>query len=655
MSDGALKFVLDLEQKISGLEKSINAVDEVTAKIEKMTSVVDKLEAAQLKIKVPKALKETEKQVTATSNAHIDLGKRIGKTSAATLTMEQDFKSAREELNRLKAPAALKKIRDEIEAIHNPLRELEESRLSKITGGIGEGMFGGIAKLASGVFIGEAIMGAFRGVVDLIGSAIKGLVDLGKKALETAGHQEKVALSFKQLLGDAPAGELLGYLDKLSTKTGVNGEKLQQMARDFLASGAAAEEIRPLMAGALDMASLLGGSEAAVERSTRALSDMMVTGRATDDVFKALRLTEQDAFASIMESTGKNLKDVKELMGQGKIAGKDITASVLGALQRKTTGGKLGEFADQAGQTLEARLMHLQDIPTRLFQGLADGPAFAQISTFIDKLQKFFDPSSPIGAKLEAALNRVFDALASKLGNIDLEKFSTGLIDFLDKLPGRVERLVEVLGKLMNLASPFLKAAGGSGGETGFAGKALDNGLDNYASGLGVLANPSIGGIAGQVWKEIKGLGKITGLSDPISGDTLSGLAKGMNMGAKGRAFGSDLAAGVEAGYRDKAEIHSPSKVFQRLGEHTVEGFTLGVRGMHNEVQDSFRPMVDIMSPSLGAPSAPGGMMGGGMNFTVNVDVAGGGSARETAEEVARLVPMQIAIAFDRWREEFGV
>jgi len=647
MSDNGLKFVLELEQKIGGIEKSIAAVDEATAKLEKMTAVVGKLESAQQKIKPPNALKETAKQVTATDNAFTELEKKLGITSKATLTLEQELRNAREELNRLKAPDALRKIRDEIEAIHNPIKELEVSRLGKLTSGIGEGMFGGIARMASGVFIGEAILGAFRGVADLIGSAITGLMNLGKQALLTAGHQEKVALSFKQLLGEAPAADLLGYLDTLSTKTSVSGERLQDMARDFLASGAAANEVRPLLAGALDMASLLGGSEAAVERSTRALSDMMVTGRATDDVFKALRLSEQDAFAAIMASTGKDLKSVKELMGQGKIAGKDITASVLQALSRKTKGGALGEFADQAGQTLEARLMHLQNIPTRLFQGLADGPAFAQITAFLDKLQKFFDPASPMGAKMMEALNRTFDVLATKLQKIDLNEFGDKMIGFLDKLPDRIERLVIALEKLLGLAGKVVGVLAGPS-ETVDTFRKTAVGKDKAVKG---------GGFMSYVEDSMK-FGLNFGIGDAgqfaAAGDSIW-AALGIGGGSKAKDAGANMAASIESGFRQKAEIHSPSKVFERLGAHTAEGFTLGVRGMHNDVQAAFRPMVDIASPSAGAPSAPSGMMGGGMSLTVNVDVAGGGSAKETAEEVARIVPMQISMALDRWREEFGV
>lgn len=633
MSDNGLKFVLDLEQKLTGIEKAIGAIDTATSKIERMTAVVDKLEMAQQKIKAPKALKETEKQVTANNNAFTDLEKKLGLTSKATLTMEQQFKSARDELKRLKAPAELKKIRDEIEAIH----------AGKIGGamvphGMGEGMFSGVGKIASGMFLAEGAMGAIRAMTSVIESAVTGMVNLGKQALLTAGHQEKVALSFKQLLGKDAASEMLGYIDRLSTKTAVSGDKLQEMARQFLDAGAAASEVRPLLAGALDVASILGGSEAAVERATGALSKLRLSGKATEETFEGLKLTEEAAFASIMKASGKNLQDVKGLMGEGKIGRVDMTNSVLDALRRKTSGGALGEFADQAGQTLEARLLHLENIPTRLFERLADGPAFAKISGFIDKLANFFDPSSPMGAKMMEALTRTFDIMAAKLEKVDLNKLGEQLIGFLDKLPERIDRVavaIERLGGLgVKLAAPALTGKDEGGLFSYMSGLAKSGGLFGTAEGM----------------KRVEALGDFSG-KGKIAKSTWTGFGDGAD--AEAMWAGRKLAAQVERGFREKAEIHSPSKVFERLGRHTVEGFNLGVRGMHDDMNDAFRPMVDIASPSSGAPSAPSGMMGS-ITISAPIHIDGSKSPQETAEAVARILPAQLAIALDRLSGEFA-
>ena len=629
MSDG-LKFVLELDQKMSGLEKAINSVGEATSKIEKMTEVVERLEASQKKIKAPAALLETKKKVDETTDAFTK--------------MDREIAAARDELKKLRAPDELLKIKKQLHDIKSPVREI--GGMQRLFSDVGKGMFGGIAGMASGVFIGQAITGAFSAAIDMIGRAVSGIIDIGKEAITAAGHQERLGLSFKQLLGEEPAKALLADLDKLQTKTALTGTQLSELARGFLNAGATAEEIRPLLAGALDMGSLLGGSEQAIQRASQALSEMFIKGKAEEGVFTALNITEKQAFADLEKRTGLGMARLKELMAKGKLDGRDLVGSVLSAIEGKG-GGKIGTFAAEAGKTLDARMTHLKDIPGRLFEGAADGPGFAKLSDFIDKLQKFLDPSSSMGSKMQEALNRTFDALATKLQNIDLDKFADKMVTFLDQLPGKIEALVEKLQKLLDLAGKL----------------AFDDGLLSKGS-LAPAAVNMVLDPADQIGYEFEKIFSPSQWSGPVARavrgmfdageDATAGMAKGIQSGEfKVTGAADKVAKAAPETVVDGWQIHSPSRVFAKLGQHATDGLALGLDSGRSSVESAMSPMIDIPAPSASARPASGLALGGAV-INVNVTVDGSGSPQETAEEVARVLPMHLAAAFDRWRGELA-
>ena len=77
--------------------------------------------------------------------------------------------------------------------------------------------------------------------------------------------------------------------------------------------------------------------------------------------------------------------------------------------------------------------------------------------------------------------------------------------------------------------------------------------------------------------------------------DVSKGLANGIKAGRSNviNAVSQVCAAAVKEA-RSKLDIHSPSKVFEKLGGYTAEGFGIGYKNKMNDVNGMIRESMDI-------------------------------------------------------------
>lgn len=114
-----------------------------------------------------------------------------------------------------------------------------------------------------------------------------------------------------------------------------------------------------------------------------------------------------------------------------------------------------------------------------------------------------------------------------------------------------------------------------------------------------------------------------TAISEALSGDNFFESAKGVGLAiakgwAKGLAAGygtifeavKGLGADTIKAFKDVMGIHSPSRVFAKLGEHTTEGYALGVERGSSRASDAVQSMVDMPTPA--APAAMGSFVWSG-------------------------------------------
>jgi hypothetical protein len=115
----------------------------------------------------------------------------------------------------------------------------------------------------------------------------------------------------------------------------------------------------------------------------------------------------------------------------------------------------------------------------------------------------------------------------------------------------------------------------------------------------------------------------------PVGKGITDGVAKGVSDGrADVKAAVSGVAGDVKSTFADSLQIRSPSAVFAKFGEHTVEGYEQGVERGSPGAQGAVAAMV---SP----PTAGGGARGGSAPIVINVTIQASGAGREAAEAVS--------------------
>ncbi len=125
-----------------------------------------------------------------------------------------------------------------------------------------------------------------------------------------------------------------------------------------------------------------------------------------------------------------------------------------------------------------------------------------------------------------------------------------------------------------------------------------------------------------------------------LGGNIADGLALGMvKSQAPQLAIRFMLQNGVILPAQETLAIKSPSKVFQRLGGYTAEGFALGIEGGQSRIDramDSAFAVDDIASASRFNTGGKGGLGGANVAFNFGgVTVNGAGkNADEIADEV---------------------
>jgi hypothetical protein len=134
------------------------------------------------------------------------------------------------------------------------------------------------------------------------------------------------------------------------------------------------------------------------------------------------------------------------------------------------------------------------------------------------------------------------------------------------------------------------------------------------------------------------------------------GLAAGL-LGQQAAALlaGQGLAGAAVEGARAALDVHSPSRVFEKLGIYSTQGYTRGLWGGAADVGDA-AGAVFAPDPSLGAlgAAAAGGMRGAGaVSVTVNIDASGGGE--EVGERVKAATVEGLAEVFERLGLSLGV
>lgn len=209
-----------------------------------------------------------------------------------------------------------------------------------------------------------------------------------------------------------------------------------------------------------------------------------------------------------------------------------------------------------------------------------------------------------------------FPALAL-IGKAILQAIMTGLLSMLmESFMWAIELFdwifhtdfaTQIRGSVDELANQIAEDAKSTVRQLGGGLDAVRNELDNATNDINGVVNMTVDAASEAVSEGVSQIGGAVGDAMDQLGDALSqfgedagdnimqGLGQGIDDDAA-ESMGESLGNSVEEGFRDSTEIHSPSRVFARLGGYLMKGLGLGITNSENETTNA---MSDVINRSL--------------------------------------------------------
>jgi hypothetical protein len=558
-----------------------------------------------------------------------------------------------------------------VDKMSGPARKMAGAlgKLGAAASKVGDGLKAGVSSLASKA----------TAITATLGAAAAGLAVAGAKmGLDAMTFKQSTVGALSALTGSAQMGQdTYNHVLEMAKHFRKSPKDMLDSTGALITAGFQVNEAMALLQTGLDLKTLR--PDADLKSLVAILGQIKSKGKLQTE--ELLQLAESGGLAAgkLFEALGglKNI-DVKTPAGMEKLqkmlTGGQIDAdtgvmAVMKAVQGLTGTSKAGEFADKARNSVGALIEGLKSAPEQflLRMNVEDGP----LKKLLLMLTESLDPTTERGKRLMKSLEKVAETVMKLFGEAakpeKIERFLVTLESMAKSLPTVISALgtltgwfftivvaiatvkdnlkflwaefrssptwVQVLvGALLLLLSPLGLIA---------------LGVAMLAVGLFILLLPmlliaaALYGIGVGVKWVIDKFGELyTWLSSKVEGfkGLGSAIVDGLLSGIKG-AWGSlktgwnELVGSLPAVVATKLQIQSPSRVMEKLGGYTVEGFAVGVEGGAPDARSALAGAV--ATPDLGGLG--GAVAGGGRstsvgNITINVDgSAAGGDPKATA------------------------
>lgn len=571
------------------------------------------------------SLQDLWKTTIDSSQALHDLGK-------AAKEPEDEFRELRDTLEKLKLPGKIETLKKEIADFGKPVKVVNEDfkGVGQAVNGIRAQFtqlteFAGIALLTEGVI----------GLVHVFERATSAAMNFGEAIVKAAAGDERTEKVFQLRLGNKGADRALGYSDKVSPFSEFTD--LKPFESTLLRAGVPLEKLHTYIAAAGDVAA---GSENKIEGMTNAvmaLGEMFRSGKLSGRSLRGLNLGVEDMKA-LPEFSGKTDAQLAKVIENGTLTRVQVLRMIAGS------DGLLGDKALEMSKTMGAKLDKLMDLPNRLYGEFSKSTAFDDLKGKIDGILAKFDPSAPDGKRIIDGIAKIGDALVHILDGVDLDEVLKDVLAIIETLPAAIKTVAEAF-KLVGFGIHEAHEQLAPRVEQGKAAEAVQSGK----GGVGAWFAAAFGGLSASAATPYG-----AGFALP------AGQAKGMEAGTKEKLVPAaekliDVPNDITV---KKGEIHSPSKLFERLGRHVGDGFALGIGASAAGIGDAMESAFTVPAPRGGrAPAA--GM--GDVYLTIEVPVHGSGgqqSARELGQAVGdavrTILPSALADAFEQMNASGG-
>jgi len=510
----------------------------------------------------------------------------------------------------------------------------------------------------------------------------RGAIDLGVDMIKLSSIASETNRILSTIAGPADAKRIQALADAMRSATGIEDEAFTGMAAGLLRAGMAVDKLDKAFAIAADITALTPGLPDRAAKTSKALEVGAELARAQrkggfdNRLLRGVGVSDKDFFGDIAKHMGVSSLEAQKRVEMGPEGGVKpdlIFGAIQRTLKKVTKGAQAGATADAMGKTPMAQLDRLLGSKEELFKGLADSKGVTELGNAFGRIADMLDPDSPNGKRIVDSLDQMLQSVAKSLAAIDIKGLSDSLINLFTKLPGLIEgttkagvAFLEFLGKLPGGKKDALAPGKGSAKTAGQLGFVED--VFNPKNSMSIAMAPRRVSAAPEKPTEFSTSSWMPGSiqATMMFWDKMFGVGKNADEG---------IAAGLESGKAPAAlfnmmedlkaippavlEMHSPSKVFERYGRMSGEGFAAGIEGMGGRVADATAraipaPSQDIRNAKRGA----GGTVGAvsvSAPITINYSGAGGeAAAQEIADMIKDLLPGQLQSAFTRIALETG-
>lgn len=517
------------------------------------------------------------------------------------------------------------------------------------------------------------------------------IADFGMEALNAAGGTEQIKIALEGMIGNkGEVDEFLERLEKFAPSTAFTDGKIRSFGTDLIRSGFKTKDVQKPLLAALDVGALNPeNQEGSVREALALMGNIQTVGAMTERSLmglKSLRVSVPDVTANLAEAYGVKTTEVKKLIEGGKIDAAHGLAAIEAAIAKKG-GGVLGANAGKMADTLPALMTRLKAFPESIFENLDKSPAFAKVKLIFRNVLDALDANKgplikAVSDTFGAITSAIFGDLSGPTGKAKLENIFGKITKWIQGLPGKITAakaaFMEFYGeiKAVVIIAASIKAVTlaveGYVAITKLATAATAAWeIASFALNVALAAGPLaiipliIGAVAavGFVIYEVikhwdffkKYLTEFFNWIYTTAVSIGSRIWQGMKAGIVGGfTHVKDAALGLASHaidtVSDTLSIQSPSKVFEKLGMYSAQGFAQGVDKGGGLVGAS-------LDDTFGLDSPKASIRGGGTYSTqieINVNAGDHADGDDIAIKIKDILPGALATAFEQMALEAG-
>ena len=497
---------------------------------------------------------------------------------------------------------------------------------------------------------------------------------LGRNVIEMAAFRESTLASLETVMGSSEAaGRTFNNAMRIAGQTPLDTDGVVNMANRFAVAGFQERELAPLMGAASDLAAAFGQQQA--DSFSLVVAQMRSAGKMDRGDLRQLLnagVNTGEVLDSIARQLGINASTerarrqaVLSAITHGRVTGDmGITASMEAINRRMDGGGQLGSYARRQSETLTGAISNAHNAWSNLLMGMRteDSPGLQAMARGVLAITEALGPDNPIGSELRGLVSDFTNILGEGIFGGD----STSTIDTVTSMIRNLRPLViDTLAGIIAFGRGFyqgfmyflgpavamLARFNGIGTSSADRWERLGLILGNVSGVIAVGVGGAIATVLGLSTAFFGFLGAMNGYGvqivtwfETVPSQMVDGFIAGLHSNwTRITDTLSTLASGLTVPVRAALGIHSPSTVMRELGEHTAEGFRLGVEGGASDVAAAMAGLAN--APAL-AGAAGGASGGGNIYLTVQVEAHPGTDGAAVGQTAGAAIIRQLAEVF---------